>query len=497
MTTLASSGYQLGAVAADGSSLLEFMENDWGLYRFDLLGQDATFGNPVPVTEVISSLMTDGGLTTIKSFGNRTAVFLLTITAPDTAALDDGEAAVMSALDSMSALAWHQPFGAASYFDVVASWSEQVFDDLEEVLRCRRTFRLTFECLPFARSKLSTTINWAGPAVELSPLSSLTGWTTVSGAAPTIISNPDGTGSAFFFSGGAAVMQFTPPAPLDEYLWIKSGTTANPFDGTGRYLQVGGVEVDWDLCRVTTVGSRTFLIVPTSEWRGQTPVIEMSVLINSRINEFYATSYPSLVAANDLAPRGVGAVDVGGTARTQCVISFTAPAGGAFVITGPDPNVLLRDRGAGESVFAHFTVTAPTETSIGGRLIRHEVGTHSRGIGYTDAQPVVLNPDGIWPQVATGPLTGTGISAGAVQYAYPNDPYGRTSVTFFATSGDKTLISPGVDLPTGYTGETAHHEHHALYPGRSLFAVLDTNGYPIPATVTYFKRWKHNAAEEE
>lgn len=494
MTT---SGYQLSLVDSAAATLLELMENANALYRFDVLGQDATLGNPVPVAEAISSLMTDGGLTTIRSFGNRVAAFLVTITAPDAGALADGEAVLMAALDRVAALAWHVPFGASSFFDVVACWSEHQFDDLEEVRQVRRTFRVTFECLPFARSADLTTINWTGGHAQ-TLLNTTAGWTVVGGGAIQSV----GTGTTAYIqkttTNGSVTLSRS--IELDDYLWIKTGP------GFGHLVQsitINGVAIDDANVRREYFPSNLgeFYTIPTSRWRGQTATVQFTLIEDWTSNraviyQLWTLSYPVVTtAATATKPLGIGAIDVTGTARTPCSISFTAPAGGAFVYTAPDPNPAIRDRGAGESVYAKFSISDANgaEVEVDGRLMWFPPGNHTANVGWTDPRPLELYPNGMWPTEATGEANlGPDVLSGASQWAYPLD--GRAAISFFDTWGAKKLISPSPSMPQGYHGDAVTHETHSLHPGRCGFAVLDVNGDPVAATVTYYARWKHHAA---
>lgn len=491
MTT---TGYQLQIVspAAEGGAL-DLMENDASGWRFDTLGQDATFGNAVPVSEVISSLMTDGSLTSIRSFGNRTATFLVTITAADQGDLATGEAELMSALNSVTALAWSGPWGPTSYFDVVAAWSEHVMDDLTEVLQMQRTYRLTFECLPFARSADPVTFTWTGAATEI-PTSSMTGWTVVSGSA-TYNANAGGIGVPGILAGGSgAVLRRTVTA--DEYLWLKMFYPSNSFgnvidivpkiDGvtaTSKRVELFGASSTTQFSTVATGGSRSL-------------VFEFTMPASSALLEFWTRSYPGPAISSDVTrPKGVSVVDIIGTARTPCTIAFTAPAGGAFVYTAPDPNAAIRDRGAAEAVYAKFTVAAGdgTEVNVGGQLMWFPPGDHRTNIGTTTPQPLALAPNGVWPTQPSGAaLSGVDITSGT-QWSYPVDA--KAAISFFDTTGSKTLISPSPLLPQGYYGDAVTHEQHALHPGRSGFAVLDTSGNPITTTVTYYPRWWSHAAQ--
>ena len=485
-------GYQLEVVDADGSGLLELMANVTGAVRFDTLAVDATLGNPVPVTEAIASLMTDGGLATIKSFSNRTALFNVTITAPDPGALADGEAELMTALDAVSALAWHVPFGPSSFFDVVACWSEHAFDDLTEIQQLQRTFRVSFECLPFARSRDAVTFTWTGPT-EVTPLSSMSGWTVVSGSAA-YNANAGGLGVPGIAASSTAVLRRT--VTVADYLWFK--TTAVPVSAKGiTSVKVNGTTIPDAEVREEGnlfITANRFYTVPVGAWRGQSVTVEFTLLSSSgtALTEFWTRSYPgAIVGAGDTRPKGIDVIDVDGTARTPCTISFTAPAGGAFVYTAPDPNRALRERGAPEAVYAKFTVVDADgeEVNVGGRLMWFPPGDHATNVGVTDPQPLQLNPNGVWPTEATGVST----MLDGSQFAYPVDA--KAAISFFTTSGAKNLISPTPALPQGYFGDAVTHEQHALHPGRSGFAVLNMNGDPITTTVTYYPHWRHHAAQ--
>lgn len=489
-------GYQLQVVGSGGaSSALDLIDNDLGGCMLDVTAVDATFGNPVPVTEVISSLMTDGGLTTVKSFGNRTAVFNVTITGPDLGAVAAGEAELMAALDGVTALAWVVPWAATSYFDVVACWTEHALDDLEEIQQVRRTFRVSFECLPFARSESPVTVSWTGDATELDTLTSISGgsgWTTVSGSAT--------------ISGGIRTTtswRGRKTFALDRFLWFKVASTGSvPTTGLISSVTVNGVAIPGAQIREEFVLLSTrFYTVDVSRWRGQSVAVEFTLAnlgaTNVTLTELWTRSYPGpAVAVSDTRPKGIGVMSVGGTARTPCTISLTAPSGGAFVYTGPDPVAAIRDRGVAESVYGKFTVSAAdgAEVAVGSQLMWFPPGDHRANIGVTDPQPLQLNPNGAWPTQASGQaLLGTGIAAGATQFAYPTDA--KAAITFFDTAGDKTLISPSPALPQGYHGDAVTHEVHTLHPGRCGFAVMNMYGDPINATITYYPRWKHHAAQ--
>lgn len=461
---------------------LSLIANDEGSYAFDVQGANVTLGNPAPVSDVISSLLRDGELTTTNHFGNREASFLVEIKAPNAGVLADGEAALMVELDKVNTLTWQVPYGADTLFDVVRSWPEFMFDDLTEVRRMTRVYRVVVECLAFARSADTVTINWTGPGTETS-LATTAGWTVVSGGSIEVASGHiQNTATATATTLSRSVL-------LDDYLWLK---VDGEFGGSLRVVSVtvDGTSVPAAEIRNEAYADAHFVTIPTSTWRGTTATVQFTIvpytagLNRAILYEFWTVSYPNLTAASsDVAPRGIGVVDTIGSARAACTIAFTAPAGGAFVYTAPDPNETLH-AGAAENVFSHFVVTAPdgAEVGIGSVLMWFPPGTHSAQIGFTDARPTELYPNGMWPQEVTD----------ADQFVYPADP--RASVSYMDTSGAKTIVSPSPSLPQGYDSGAIVHEVHSVHPGRMGFGVVDQNGAPVAATITYYPHWWAHAA---
>src|SRR5690606_23352445 len=86
---------------------------------------------------------------------------------------------------------------------------------------------------------------------------------------------------------------------------------------------------------------------------------------------------------------GIDVIDVIGTARTTCMISFTAPSGGAFVVTGRDPVHALRERGLSEIAFGKFTVASSSgaTVTVGSGVTWFPKGTHYAQVGATNPRP--------------------------------------------------------------------------------------------------------------
>ncbi|MCW2496394.1 hypothetical protein [Jatrophihabitans sp.] len=465
---------------------LSLMDNQDNVFRLAALGADASLGNPVPVSEVITSLLRDGDLTTTTRFGNRTASFLVEITAPDAGGLASGEAALMAELDQVNTLTWQVPYGADTLFDVIRSWPEFMMDDLVEVRQIKRTYRVTFECAPFGRSEGLVTVAWTGPGTEISTTST-TGYTVVGGGAIAV------SGGHIQKTTTASNLTLSRSVAMDEYLWIK---TEGEVPVSARHITsvtVNGTAIPDAQIRQEAGSSKHFYTIPTGAWQGTTATVQFTITPwaagsnRAILEEFWTVSYPNqFTAGSNTSPKGIGVISTIGSARAPCTISFTAPAGGAFVYTAPDPNVLLREQGAAENVFAYFTVASADgdEYGVGPVLMWFPQGTHAAQIGFTDARPAELYPDGLWP---------TATPTALAQWINPADT--RAAVSFFNTTGVKTLVSPSPSLPTGYDTAAMVHEVHAVYPGRMGFAVLDQNNDPIAATLTYYPHWWTHAGQ--
>ena len=493
----ASTGYQLDA---DGFALCE---HDTAAGRIDTLAVEASFGNAVPVVDAMPSLMRDGDLTRTTRDGNRVVTFRHRVTAQTPRMLDELGEALIAAVQSTQQLRWQKPAGAASdCYDVVRVQTEKLADEQWDVRERRgvRVYRVSYECLPYVRSDKVSTFTWTGPSAELASMNSTAGWTVVGGGA---IASAVGIGSDFSYlyrtTSGAITLRRT--VTLDEYLWLAVGEAIT--DGSMLYtVKIDGVSIPSSKWKRRYIRSAiTSYLVPTGAWSGKTVVVEVTISNSSTWSNratlagFHSMGYPNLGATDtgQMRPLGIGVIDVDGTARAPCTISFTAPAGGACVYTGPDPNAAIRAKGAGEAVFAKFTVTDDngTEVSVGSQLMWFPPGDHLTNIGVTDPQPLELNPNGVWPTQASG-FADLG-DVNGTQWAYPIDV--MAAISAFSTSGAKNLISPSPALPQGYRGDAAAHEEHVLHPPRCGFAVMDVNGNPITTTVTYYARWKHNAAQ--
>lgn len=117
------------------------------------------WGNPQPIEVAIRSLLQDGSIVAHEGDDNREVTLRVRITAPDSAALAQGEAALMAELYKRNDLTYTPSDGWSdpTVFDVVTSSLTHTMDDLGEV-QGRRIYSVRLVCLPFGRSETATTV---------------------------------------------------------------------------------------------------------------------------------------------------------------------------------------------------------------------------------------------------------------------------------------------------------------------------------------------------
>lgn len=472
-----------------------------------LLEVDYDLGNGVTIYDELTSLLRDGTLVTSSKTGNRTLRLPILV---EDATGSRGRAEAGVALDVEANKPYNTvtvyphdygqpgagPAMVLESFEMASEVDPDVGGRLERV--GIRRYVLTCPALPGVRSVDPVTVNWSGPGAVLRAVDSTTGWTSRSGGGTLSVSS----GALTRTTSGPLLLRTTPTNPLREFVYIRSNAVgAFPLN-----MVIGGAAItEAEVYKGPAANNADVMLVEVPEqFIGATPQIDFDIEVSSGTAILYGfgtTRYPNIpvgaepggAGINNTATSanfGIGSIEVVGTARTFCTISFTAPSGGAFVVTGRDPVHALRTRGLAEIAFGKFTVASSSgaTVTVGSGVTWFPQGTHYTQVGVTNPQPPQLNPNGMWPQLATGTTTLGGDSS-ARQFAYPADE--MAAVTFFATSGPKTLISAQQDLPDGYTGGAEVFEDHILHPGRSMFAVLDQNGDPIPATITYYPRWRH------
>lgn len=122
------------------------------VYR--VMSQETNWGNPVPVTVALLSLMRVGSDVAYDRTDNREPVLRITIEADDSDLLAQGERALQLECERANTLTWIPPDGAGlpSVFDIVWSSLELAFDDLQELLQ-QRVYLVRLQALPHARAE--------------------------------------------------------------------------------------------------------------------------------------------------------------------------------------------------------------------------------------------------------------------------------------------------------------------------------------------------------
>jgi len=467
-----------------------------------------TLGNGVTVYEELESLLRDGTLVSSLRTGNRTLdLSVLIKSTTGTQALADAGVLLDEECNRQNNTVTVYPgdygepgAGPALVLDTFESQSNQDPDgDLERA--GYRRFLLTIQALPGVRSEALTTINWTGPGAVARSTTSTSGWTLRN--AGTLSASAAGLTRT---TAGNMQLRTVPTEPLRRFLYLRTNSNIGNYTPD---VVIGGVAIpNAQVALLPSAGNADVVLVEVpAQFIGTTPEIDFDVEVASGaaiLFGFGTTNYPNIPPGTEPGGSGIGTgvqvganfgidvIDVGGTARTGCTITFTAPAGGAFVYTARNPAESLRDRGLSEIVFAAFIFATEGDIIIDGGVMWFPPGTHYTQIGRTTPQPPALHPDGIWPQLGIG-VTSAGETPAGTWYPYPADEL--AAVSFFNTTGAKTLISSGPEVRDGYQGDAVVFEDHQLHPGGTGFAVLDINGAPIATTITYYKRWKHHPAE--
>jgi hypothetical protein len=126
-----------------------------GPFKLYAITGDTTFGNPDPVITTVASLLGDGSLVSIDRVDNREIVIGVEINAADSQALALAEQALMLETRRQNTLTWtpaDEFAGTTTVFEVLSSWMEHDFDDLDDARLVRR-YKLHLICYPYARSE--------------------------------------------------------------------------------------------------------------------------------------------------------------------------------------------------------------------------------------------------------------------------------------------------------------------------------------------------------
>jgi hypothetical protein len=217
-------------------------------YLIEAIAEGTDLGNPVPVIEVVRSLLTDGSLAVLEGWDNREAPIRLRLSAPEGVAgpaLAAAEAALMAELmaTSKSPLIWVPPAtdAATCVFDVVAARLDRDTSDgwdAEEKQHECRYYLLTLTCLPFARPEESTVVPALAPTppvptvVDIDDCTSAAGWTITAGPNVTALTGPTASGGSV---NTGATVHYGNPAITPSYATTRPGSITM---GSTPYLRV-------------------------------------------------------------------------------------------------------------------------------------------------------------------------------------------------------------------------------------------------------------------
>ena len=192
-----------------------------------LEGEDWTTGEPEPIERTIETALMDGAIVVTDGKSNRQFAFNVTLRAATSDQLALLEAAMVAELGRPNELFWTPPdgWGATSVFEVVTSKLTHVLDDLAEVQRGERSYRVVWTCLPYVRGDVEiVTVAADLPTDEGEPVE------------PVEVVLSDTTTTANWESAstltdvGSALMATGPASP--EVIWVP----ASPVDLSEKLL---------------------------------------------------------------------------------------------------------------------------------------------------------------------------------------------------------------------------------------------------------------------
>lgn len=207
-----------------------------GGFHFEVMGDDADWGNPQPIEEKIVTWLQDGAIVALRGYDNRDMFLRVKVVGKDGQALALGEQALMLETGKTNLLTWTPPDGVGKpcVFGVINSHLEHVFDDVNDEMHLQRTYGLRITAEPFARSSTPVSVSQAAPPGG--------GPTVTSIDACTATTNWTGTPNAPTTSGGAVKeTKFVDSFQLIGTLSLKRSSLA--VNMTGKpYLRI-----DWDM----------------------------------------------------------------------------------------------------------------------------------------------------------------------------------------------------------------------------------------------------------
>lgn len=303
-----------------------------GDYWFETLAESATFGDPQPVEVGLTSLLLDGTRKQMSRHDNRNPAFRVVVKSATAVGLAEGEAELWRMAQRVgTVLTWTPPdvFGAATVLEVETTSMAFLFDDLSEKW-LERTYQLSWDCQPFARS-VDITVQPAVSTDEsltiVDDCSSATGWSSLE--------------SAPVASSGAVV---TTEVTGDKFAGMKRSGAISM--GTNRYLVIDwttsananaiifGHEADEVLRTSSPFGAawkRSYYYLPSG--------ITSPDFIAAPLPVGGTLSITQIATTKSLPDSGTGghqqllSIAPGGSARTQAQIEITTPTQGLGEVT--------------------------------------------------------------------------------------------------------------------------------------------------------------------
>lgn len=157
-------------------------------YAFEALGDDADWGNPVPIEVAVQSWLQDGANISIERHENRELFIRIKIRAASHDYLAIGEQVLVGECGKPNLIVWTPPDGDAApcVFEVATSTLDQVTDDMAD-LRTEAVYGLKVKAFPFVRALTATTVSIPAPTGTQTVTSvdngtSATGWSVSSGS---------------------------------------------------------------------------------------------------------------------------------------------------------------------------------------------------------------------------------------------------------------------------------------------------------------------------
>lgn len=492
------SSHRLDWVCGTTSIDLVSADGPAGSYWFEVLADEYEPGSAEAVREVATSLFLDGDFTVATRSGNVSKSFLVRVTGTDSVALADGEAV----LDLMrgrraSEIRWDPPdgFGATSVRKVLVTDLAQQWDDLAEVRRNQRVFRVTMECLPHTFSVDPVVYTVGTGTTTVDDASALTNWTVVSGSAV--------ASAGAITTTGATVIELTPPVDWDEYAYLDF---TFPAPTTNLTITLDGVTIPYASRLALAGGDLEF---PTGDARGTRAVLRLAFASGTYVlNDVSTRTFPDATIVS---------FDAVGTRRTPALVQLYRSAGAlgdVFVYTAPDPARALAD-GVSFNVFGKVNVVEvllhPGEggfVEVAGTKKRFGAGDTWEDLGQTKPQ-AAFTGNTLWtPDTSTSTTGNVNTVTVSGTHAYPDDREARVCFVHGVTAKNIWFVPPTPEAPSGgvFTGDESDgsdavaytlaegdiYEPLAVFPDRSG-VIASATGAGAVATVTYTPAWAFNA----